>query len=173
MKRWRVVKPSELHDWCRSFSINRQGVVNCREELAKSVMGRRKKTHLIVNGLSFTGFRYVRQTTDDIPDDRLKWSKATLEDGTRFLVPHKKNKASKELARQMATLRFKPTTAMCGMLGIEPITFRGLNMRINDPGLKYVAATGTFYITTIDEFSGHDSLERVSDVEFEALPESE
>ncbi len=171
MKYWKVKQGTKVHDWCVSFGNEYQITNEKRIALCKSVIPGRKKIVPIVNGDSLVGMRYLHgELPETIPDPRLVISKHKTVEGKTYYVPHKKNKASKELWQAMERLRQKSTAPLCGMLGITPVTFDSGGLRFNNPGLLYVSGTATFYLKTGEDFQGCNQVERITDVEYESLP---
>lgn len=173
MKYWKVKQDTKVHEWCVSYGNEYRLTNEKRIALCKSVIPGRKKIVPIVNGDCFVGMRYLRgEQPEAVPDPRLTISQHKTVEGKTYYVPHKKNKASKELWQAMERLRQKSTAPLCGMLGITPVTFNNRGLCFNDPGLLYVADTATFYLKTIGEFQGCPQVERITDVEYESLPRS-
>ncbi len=169
MKFWIAKEGSETEVYCKQFLADRQKIHDERDKLVKSLLGARRKTDVVHKGDRFTGMSFIKLPVPDLPpDERLKLAKDTA-DGHPFYVPHKRTKASKELAHQMEKLSDIKPHRLCKMLGIESITFVGLTMRFNTPIVA--CHFGRIYMGTIDEFKGHSSIERVSDVEYDAIIE--
>lgn len=133
MKYWKVKHGTPVHEWCVSFGNEYQIVNEKRIALCKTVIPGRKKIVPIVNSNSFVGMRYLRgELPETTPDPRLVISKHKTVEGKNYYVPHKKNKASKQLWQAMEMLRQNSTAPLCGILGITPVIFdsRGLRSSI-------------------------------------------
>ena len=165
---WRVKKNTTVWDWCLNYANNWNITHELRRALARELLGKTRKLTEIVNGPYFVGVTYkTGKLPEDIPDDRLKLSSKTLDNGTQFYIPHKKTAASKRIAERMSRLKQEKTSPLCKMINLKEYDFSSSGIRFNDPGLKFIPEKPLFLLSTIDEYDGCESLTRISDIDYE------